>query len=141
MRAIARALANELRPGDRVLLEGPLGAGKTFFARALVAALGGSRELGGTVASPTFAIAHEYETARGEVIHLDLYRLESAIEAEAAGVEDALWGRARAIVLVEWLSKFPGLVRALRRASPGRVYEVALEIETADLRSVSVTRN
>src|SRR4051812_3947202 len=75
---LASALAAELSPGDRVLLEGVMGAGKSTFARALIEALGVRQVPEG---SPSFAIAHEYLTdAKLEVIHLDLYRIRSEAE-------------------------------------------------------------
>src|SRR4051812_16090482 len=83
---IAAELAAEIRPGDRVLLEGPMGAGKTTFSRALLAGLGVEQPPEG---SPTFAIAHEYRTSRpggvGQVVHIDFYRLRSESEIEEAG--------------------------------------------------------
>ena len=57
-----------LAQGSRVLLEGPMGAGKTTFARALLRALGVRQPPEG---SPTFAIAHEYDSPRGGVVHYD----------------------------------------------------------------------
>jgi tRNA threonylcarbamoyladenosine biosynthesis protein TsaE len=82
-----------------VILEGDLGAGKTFLARAVARAMGVS----GTVPSPTFALVQEYDTARGVLLHVDLYRLRGA---GLAGEVARLGLRERrgegAIVLVEW---------------------------------------
>jgi tRNA threonylcarbamoyladenosine biosynthesis protein TsaE len=72
MRLGAR-IAAAVRPGDLVLFHGQLGAGKTFLARAVARALGADRDL--AVASPTFAIVHEYATGKGELLHADFYRL------------------------------------------------------------------
>src|SRR5581483_10858229 len=70
---LAQELADELSPGDRVLLEGPMGAGKSTFARALIRALGVDQ---GAEGSPTFAIAHEYRSKKKgrdcAIVHLDL---------------------------------------------------------------------
>ena len=97
---LAGRLARVLAPGDLVVLGGDLGAGKTFFARALLRALGVSREI--DVTSPTFTLVHEFR-ARLTVLHADAYRLGSADELLALGLRDALgegadlsrWGRRR----------------------------------------------
>ncbi len=90
-------LAAVLREGDVVALYGDLGAGKTSFARGVLAALGLAEE----APSPTFAIVQPYappETRLG-VWHIDLYRLDSADEAEELGLDD---GREEAALLIEW---------------------------------------
>jgi tRNA threonylcarbamoyladenosine biosynthesis protein TsaE len=69
---LAQDLAPLLAAGDLVLVDGPLGAGKTFFARALSRALGLGADA--RVTSPTFTLVHEYET-EPRLIHADLYRL------------------------------------------------------------------
>jgi tRNA threonylcarbamoyladenosine biosynthesis protein TsaE len=101
--ALARRVAQALDPGDLVLLSGGLGAGKTFFARAVARALGvPERE---AFQSPTFALVHEYETARGPLLHADLYRLLDApakLEAELARLGLRERRGEGAIVLVEW---------------------------------------
>lgn len=92
---IAAALADHLRPGDAVLLDGALAAGKTFFTRALVAALGSED----VVTSPTYAIANIYDSPRGVVLHVDAYRLKDAREFYHLGFEDYL---ETGIAVVEW---------------------------------------
>jgi tRNA threonylcarbamoyladenosine biosynthesis protein TsaE len=97
---IAAVVAGELRPGDVVLLVGDLGAGKTTFTKAVAAALG----VADVVTSPTFTIAHTYETADGSAVrslmHLDAYRLRSADDLDAVGLFDALDDGAAAVI--EW---------------------------------------
>ncbi len=135
---LAKDLGRELRAGDRVLLEGPMGAGKSTFARALLEACGCELPPAG---SPTFAIAHEYPSPRGTLIHIDVYRLESPSELESAGVESALWERSETIVLTEWLSKFTEEYQSLlSRYKQGRVWRVQLAFDPADesRRSVDV---
>lgn len=120
---LARRLAEALAPGDALFLEGSLGAGKTFLARALCRALGLSRDV--RVASPTFALVHEYE-ARLPVAHADLYRLEAPEDIRELGLREA---RARGtLVVAEWAARFAdelgpdGLIVRLEapRAAPRR---------------------
>ena len=101
--AAAGLLAASL-PGDGLLLvlSGPLGAGKTLFAKGLAEGLGVDPE---TVTSPTFAICSEYDLADGRrLAHLDGYRLESAAELESAGFLDLLV--TGTIILIEWGERF-----------------------------------
>ena len=70
---LAAAVATLARPGDAILLEGPLGAGKTEFARAFLRAATGDPAL--EVPSPTFTLVQSYETRLGPVHHFDLWRL------------------------------------------------------------------
>lgn len=92
---LGERLGRLLAPGDVVLLEGELGAGKTTFARGVARGAG----FRGRVSSPTFALAHVYRGKRLTVHHLDLYRLAQGEEAEV-GLEDLL--RDDAAVVVEW---------------------------------------
>jgi tRNA threonylcarbamoyladenosine biosynthesis protein TsaE len=95
--ALGGRLASELAPGDVVLVEGELGAGKTTFVR------GACRALGVTVpvTSPTFTIGHLYRTdGRASVAHVDLYRL-SSLAGEDPDLLAAYIG-ADTIAFVEW---------------------------------------
>ncbi|MBN8893093.1 MAG: tRNA (adenosine(37)-N6)-threonylcarbamoyltransferase complex ATPase subunit type 1 TsaE [Rhodospirillales bacterium 70-18] len=93
---LAAGLAARARPGDAILLEGPLGAGKTAFARAFLRAASGDAGL--EVPSPTFTLVQSYETRRGPVHHFDLWRLDGPGALAELGW-DELSGD---IVLVEW---------------------------------------
>ena len=75
--ALAQRIAPHLVASDLVVLDGPLGSGKTFFTRALCRALGLPRSL--RVPSPTFTLVHEHET-RPPLSHADLYRLSTPAE-------------------------------------------------------------
>lgn len=92
----AAAVASRLRIGDTLLLEGPIGSGKSAFARALVRARLGRME---DVPSPTFTIVQTYDDPAGEIWHCDLYRLTSPDEAVELGLSDAF---DHAICLIEW---------------------------------------
>lgn len=95
-RDAAARLAPSLRAGDVIALAGPLGAGKTAFARALINALPGGEE---DVPSPTFTLVQTYERGGLDVWHFDLYRLEDPDDAFELGIEDAF---ADAVSLIEW---------------------------------------
>ena len=115
--AFGASLAADLVPADVVYLAGDLGSGKTCLARGVARGLGAvARE----VASPTFAILHEYAGADGTIRlrHLDLYRLKDrSEELEVLGLPESVAG---APVVVEW----PG--QAVRRILPPTL-EVAIE--------------
>jgi tRNA threonylcarbamoyladenosine biosynthesis protein TsaE len=92
----AARLAARARPGDALLLEGPLGAGKTTFARAFLREAAGDPGL--EVPSPSFTLVQSYETRLGPIHHFDLWRLDGPAALPELGFEDALSD----IVLVEW---------------------------------------
>ncbi len=94
-------LAEELQPGDVILLEGPLGAGKSEFARGVAKGLGVAE----TVTSPSFTILNVYESGRLPLYHFDWYRLESAEELFELGMDEYLGGAG--VALVEWPGQCP----------------------------------
>ena len=100
-RRLGEKLARELRAGDVILLEGPLGAGKSELARGVARGLG-VRE---TVTSPSFTILNVYDSGRVPLYHFDWYRLESAEELFEMGMEEYLGGDG--IALVEWPGRCP----------------------------------
>lgn len=122
-----------------MILEGPLGAGKSTFARAALEALGVRREAEG---SPTFAIAHEYLSGEGiRVIHADGYRLKGEAELEATGLLESLWDP-EAIVLFEWLDLFPETARALEGSGlPVRWIKLGFVEDDAARRTVETTKS
>lgn len=93
--ALGRALAPHLAAGEAVLLYGPLGAGKSTLARALIRALTTPDE---EVPSPTFTLVQYYD-AEPPLAHFDLYRLDRPEEVREIGLVEALDDGA---VLVEW---------------------------------------
>lgn len=104
--ALARQLAPLLHAGDILALDGPLGAGKTHFARALIQARGIAED----VPSPTFTLVQVYEPASGAPLwHFDLYRLDAPAGAYELGIEDAFED---AVSLIEWPARLGPLLPA-----------------------------
>lgn len=98
---LAAALPEDYR-GWLVLLQGELGAGKSTLARALLTALGHD----GLVPSPTYTLVEPYELPRGNVYHVDLYRISSTDELHFLGFGELREG----LMLVEWPERVPDLV-------------------------------
>lgn len=119
-------LATVARQGDTILLEGPLGAGKTSLARGFVRALTDDPML--DVPSPSFTLVQTYETPRGPVHHFDLWRLDGPAGLTELGWQDALAD----IVLVEW----PDRLGALR---PADALTVSLDYGVGDGRTAMLT--
>jgi tRNA threonylcarbamoyladenosine biosynthesis protein TsaE len=94
MHLLGLAISKVLRAGDLLLLNGPLGAGKTTLTRGIGEGLGAQ----GTVQSPTFVLARTHRTAVGpKLVHVDAYRLNSAVELDDLDIDFA-----NSIVVVEW---------------------------------------
>ncbi len=105
--ALGREFGRRLGPGRVVLLEGPLGAGKTAFARGLAEGLGCDAD---DVSSPTFTVVQEYR-GNVRVEHVDLYRL-TPVEVDDLALDDLLED---SVMAVEWPDRWrdppPGALR------------------------------
>jgi tRNA threonylcarbamoyladenosine biosynthesis protein TsaE len=121
----AGRVAAVMRPGDAILLDGPLGAGKTAFARALLRAASDDPAL--EVPSPSFTLVQTYETPHGTVHHFDLWRLEGASALAELGWEDARDD----IVLVEWPDRLGDL-------TPPEALRLSFELADGDARVLTV---
>lgn len=98
MQDLGKQLAGLLSAGDLVLLNGPLGAGKTTMTKGIGKALGAI----GTIQSPTFVLARTHETSSGiPFVHVDAYRLSSAVELDDLDIDFE-----RSIVVIEWPRDF-----------------------------------
>ena len=96
---LGEKLSQKLNPQSIVLLQGPIGAGKTSFVQGIAKGLLISED----ITSPTFALSHHYCSGKIPLIHLDLYRLEnisSAKEVFLSEEEEAL--QRKAILVIEW---------------------------------------
>ncbi len=97
MEVLGEKLAKLLKIGDLVLLSGALGAGKTTLTRGLGKALSAE----GTIQSPTFVLARTHKIPSGKLVHVDAYRLGSAIELDDLDIDFE-----NSIVVVEWARDF-----------------------------------
>ena len=103
---LGEKLSQRLNPKSIVLLQGPIGAGKTSFVQGIAKGLSISED----ITSPTFGLSHHYNSGKIPLVHLDLYRLEnisSAKEVFFSEEEEAL--QKQAILVIEW----PELVESL----------------------------
>ena len=103
-RALGEKIASRLKPGDVLLLEGDLGAGKSELTRGIARGLGVTE----TVTSPSFTILNVYESGRCPLYHFDWYRLESADELWELGMDEYLGGDG--VAVVEWPEMCPEAV-------------------------------
>jgi tRNA threonylcarbamoyladenosine biosynthesis protein TsaE len=126
--AQALAAAPALRDAY-VELHGPLGAGKTTFARHLLHALG----VAGRVKSPTYAVMEPYETPQGAIRHFDFYRFDDPQEWEDAGFRELF--AAPGLKLAEW----PEKARELLPAADLRVHIEPLENESRRVTLTALT--
>jgi tRNA threonylcarbamoyl adenosine modification protein YjeE len=127
--ALARKLAPLLAPGDTLLLEGPIGAGKSHFARALILARLAMAGLIEDVPSPTFTLVQTYEDQTCEIWHADLYRLTSPHEVDELGLTDAF---DTAICLVEWPDRLGSL-------APTNALHLSLNPTGDETRTLTIT--
>ncbi len=114
-----------LQEGDVVALAGELGSGKTCFTKGLALGLGVPREE--VVTSPSFALLNVYE-GRCTLFHMDVYRLGSAFDFLAAGLDEYLHGSG--VTVVEWADRWPELL-------PERHLEVRIEILDENSREIT----
>jgi len=101
--AIAARLLQQLEKTSIISLEGPLGAGKTHFVKAIAAAMGVHDE----VTSPTFTLLQSYGSPENRLNHSDFYRLQSEAEAFDLGLQDYF---SEGLTIIEWGNKFSKLL-------------------------------
>jgi tRNA threonylcarbamoyladenosine biosynthesis protein TsaE len=130
LRAFAESVAAGGGSRLLVLLDGPMGAGKTQFTKYFLEAIGSHDTV-----SPSFAIHNSYATARGDVHHFDLFRLESVDDLESTGFWDLF--DTDAWVIIEWAEKLNDF--GLREALPRNWDQVHLTFSVADDGTRTVT--
>jgi tRNA threonylcarbamoyladenosine biosynthesis protein TsaE len=123
-RAVAAALARQLRAGDVVVLSGDLGAGKTTFVQGAAGALGVQSH----VTSPSFVLVREYH-GRARLVHVDVYRLSSLQELIDLGYEEVF--APDAITFIEWGDAVSGLL-------PEERFEVDIRGAADDVRRIAI---
>ncbi len=124
--ALAARIAALAQPGDAILLSGPLGAGKSAFARAFLRAASGDAAL--EVPSPSYTLVQSYTTRLGPVHHFDLWRLEGEDSVQELGWDELL----QDIVLVEWPER-------LGRLRPDGALSLSLRATGEDSRIATLT--
>ena len=124
---LGKKLSHKLNPQSIVLLQGPIGAGKTSFVQGIAKGLSISED----ITSPTFALSHHYNSGRIPLIHLDLYRLENITSAkEIFFLEEEEAIQRQAILVIEWPELIEPLIEnfwkiEIRYAkNSGRHYEI-----------------
>jgi tRNA threonylcarbamoyladenosine biosynthesis protein TsaE len=129
VKKLAKQLYKASGNDNRVFgLVGPLGSGKTTFAKALAECMGVKN-----AKSPTFVLVHCYEKQGKSLYHIDLYRLEKNRELDALGLDEILADEG-SLVCIEWVDKFPKLMKRC-----DAIFE--FEFLKDNLRNVTVTNN
>ena len=126
---LGREIGGSLTGGDVVLLYGSLGAGKTLLTKGILHALDYDTD---EVTSPSFTLVNLYKTAKFDVYHIDLWRLEGAADAALAVGLDEIIENKRAVTIVEWADRLGGF------AFPAEPIRVTIEGDGDDPRRIAI---
>lgn len=125
---LGATLGSQLTGGEILLLNGPLGAGKTIFVKGIATALGIDRE---EVTSPSFTLVNPYD-GRVPLFHIDLYRLDPGASAAQAVDLEELLSEEQAVIVIEWAERL-GSYRL-----PANAWQISIEGDGEDLRRISI---
>jgi tRNA threonylcarbamoyladenosine biosynthesis protein TsaE len=127
---LGKRLGAQLRGGEILLLDGPLGAGKTIFVKGLAAGLDVDAD---EVTSPSFTLVNPYD-GRLPLFHIDLYRLDTGASAAHAVDLDELVANEQAVVVIEWAKRLG------RYPLPPCVWHIKIKGDGDDARSIAISR-
>lgn len=129
VQALAAEISKNQKKYGRIIgLVGPLGAGKTAFTQALAKSMGIDQ-----AKSPTFVLIHCYQGPKNSLYHIDLYRLERESQLDALEL-DEIFNDQESMVVIEWVDKFPKLMKRCDTI-------IKFEILPNNLRNVTITQN
>jgi tRNA threonylcarbamoyladenosine biosynthesis protein TsaE len=127
---LGKQIGKQLRGGEILLLDGPLGAGKTIFVKGLAAGLDVDAE---EVTSPSFTLVNPYQ-GRLPLFHIDLYRLNAGAAAAHAVDLDELITNEQAVIVIEWAERLG------RYPLPPSVWHVKIEGDGDAARRIAISR-
>lgn len=122
--AIGKLISEKIKPGDKILLDGDIGAGKSVLARGIAGGLGVTEPM----PSPTFTLVNEYD-AKYKIYHFDFYRLNDPYELYEIGFEEYVYSQG--VSLIEWYSKGGELI-------PNESILVSITIESGNKRKIEI---
>ena len=129
--ALGSRVGATLTGGEIILLDGPLGAGKTIFVKGLASALGLDAS---EVTSPSFTLVNRHETERLTFYHLDLYRLPAGASAAHAVDLDELLADGRAVIVIEWAERMG------QYPLPSPAWRVSIAGDGEEARRINIAR-
>ncbi|MDT5121886.1 MAG: tRNA threonylcarbamoyladenosine biosynthesis protein TsaE [Acidobacteriota bacterium] len=127
---LGERVGSSLTGGEILLLDGPLGAGKTVFTKGLAAALSIDTD---EVTSPSFTLVNRYDEGRLTLYHIDLYRLSEGASAAHAVDLDELLTDERAVVIIEWAERMG------RYPLPSPVYRISITGDGDEPREIVIS--
>ncbi len=129
---LGKRIGSGLRATDAVLLRGGLGAGKTLLTKGILDSLGFDVD---EVTSPSFTLVNIYPTGQLDVYHIDLWRIDEGSDAAFGVGLDEIVESETAVVIIEWAERLGQF------KFPGRVFNISIEGEGEDPRTITIEEN